>query len=98
MFRKITSIFLIAAFALMFAGCYTQTFVVGNGAQGSTQVEAKQWYILWGLVPLNTVNSNSMAGNADDYTIVTKHTFVDVLMGIVTGIVTVSPKTVRVTR
>lgn len=98
MFKKFVAIFLLVAFAMMFAGCYTQTFVVGNGGQNTTQVEERQWYILWGLVPLNTVNSNAMAGNADNYTIVTQHTFVDVLIGIVTGIVTVSPKTVKVTK
>ncbi len=41
---------------------------------------------------LSTVDAKAMAGGADNYTIVTQHSFVNFVIGIVTGIVTVYPK------
>jgi hypothetical protein len=96
--KKILTLLILGMFAFSSAGCFTQKFVVGNGAQNNTEMSAKQWYILWGLVPLSTVDAKAMAGGADNYTIVTQHSFVDFVIGIVTGIVTVYPKTVTVTK
>lgn len=78
------------------AGCYSQTFVVGKGAQTAQSESARQWFILWGLVPLNEVNSKTMASGSTDYTIKTEHSFVDMVISAFTGIVTVSCKTVEV--
>lgn len=82
--------------AVVFAGCYTQTHIVGEGAKGGTVVEAKNWYALWGLVPINTVNTKAMAEGNSNYTIKTEQTFVDSIIGLFTGIVTISPRTVEV--
>jgi hypothetical protein len=54
---------------------------------------------LWviALVPINEIDSNSMAGGATDYTIKTQQTFVDGLISAVTGgIITI--RTVTVTK
>jgi hypothetical protein len=96
MYKKIIALFIICTF--LFSGCYTMTHKVGNGAQGNTTTEERAWYILWGLVPINNVDSQAMAGGASDYTIVTQATVVDVIIGAFTGIVTVAPRTVKVTK
>lgn len=84
--------------SVLFTSCYTLTHTVGSGAAGSEKVAKKQWYALWGLVPINTVDSKEMAAGATNYTIVTKHSFVDLVIGFFTSIVTIQPKTVEVTK
>jgi len=79
-------------------GCFTHNHTVGSGAAGANSTESKQWYILFGLVPLNTVDSKAMAGGAANYTIKTQQSFVDVVIGFFTSIVTVYPQTVTVTK
>jgi len=89
---------LIVLFAFVFtiAGCYTNHHIIGDGPQGKTELSEKQWYILWGLVPLNTVDTNKMAGDVTDYEITTQHSFVDLLISAITGIVTIQVKSVTV--
>jgi hypothetical protein len=96
MFRKITAILLISAFALFMVGCMTHVHKVGNGAQGFEQMEKRQWYILWGLVPLNDIDTNQMAADAADYTIETQVKPLDVVMNIFTSYITVYSRTVTV--
>ncbi|HUU46065.1 MAG TPA: hypothetical protein VM118_10070 [Acidobacteriota bacterium] len=80
-------------------GCAAHTHVVGRGGgdpyDGQT-IEKRQWYILWGLVPLNEVNTDEMVGTADDYTIETEQSALDVIMNIFTGMVTIYSRTVTV--
>ncbi len=95
MFKKIICILVITSF-LFLAGCYTIKHDVGNGAQGNTTVSERQWFVLWGLVPINDVDSKAMAGGATDYEITTQMTFVDVIIGAFTGLITVAPMSVTV--
>jgi len=81
---------------LILAGCATHIHQVGNGAQGNNVVEARQWYILFGLAPLNTVDTNQMAGDATDYEIKTEITVLDFIFNIFTSYVTVNSRTVTV--
>ncbi len=94
--KKLFAILLLVVFSFYATGCYTMHHVVGEGAKGSQVEEARQWYVLWGLVPINEVDSKEMADGAENYKITTQHTFVDVVIGIFTGIITVMPKTVKV--
>lgn len=95
--KRFFSIILIFSFlTLSLSACYTNTHVVGQGAQGTEEVEAKQWYALFGLVAITDHDSKEMAGGASDYTITTQHTFIDMLIGAFTGIVTIQPMTVKV--
>ena len=71
---------------------------VGAGPSTGQAAEARQWYILWGLVPLNDVDSQAMAAGATDYEIQTEQSFLDVVMNIFTGIITVYSRTVTVTQ
>ena len=54
------------AFLLFMVGCAAHTHQVGAGAQGSETIEARQWYVLWGLVPVNDVDTHAMAAGATD--------------------------------
>ena len=83
---------------LLLAGCSAHTHMVGSGASGFEKTEARQWYVLWGLIPINEVDAGTMAGGADDYTIHTEVSFIDILIGMVATYVTVSSRTVTVTK
>ena len=61
-------------------------------------MSARQWYILWGLVPLNDVDTTELAGGSVNYEIDTEQGFLDIVINIFTGIVTVNSRTVTVTR
>lgn len=82
---------------LVSSGCMAHRHVVGNGGSGQTE-EARQWYVLWGLVPINNVDSQQMAGGSSNYTIETEITPLDFVINIFTSFVTVYSRTVSVTR
>ena len=96
MIKKIISLAVISAFLL--TSCYTINHKVGQGAQGNNVTTERQWYVLWGLVPINNVDSKQLAGGATDYTVKTEMTFVDVVIGAFTSIITVTPMSVSVTK
>jgi predicted small secreted protein len=80
---------------VVLTSCFTTTHVVGSGGTGET-TKAKQWFALWGLVPINSVNTQQMAAGKTDYTVTTKFTFGDMVIGAITGIVTIRPMSVEV--
>jgi Bor protein len=82
---------------LLIMGCSAHTHIVGDGGQ-ETQVNARQWYILWGLVPLNKVETKDMAEGAENYTVYTRMNFLDFLINIPTSLITVNSRTVSVTK
>lgn len=96
--KKLATIMLIAVLSLSMVGCYMFEHQVGKGAQTGMKVEKKQWFILWGLVPINQVDSQAMAKGASDYTVKTEMSPVDVVVSIVTSWITVYPQTVTVTK
>ena len=65
---------------LLVTGCAGHIHRVGNGAQGNEVVVARQWYVLFGLVPTNRVDTNAMAGTATDYEIRTGYTVFDLFV------------------
>lgn len=95
MLRKFSAAVLILGI-LFIAGCSTHIHKVGNGAQGSGMIEARQWYVLWGFVPINQVDTAVMAGAATDYEITTEFTALDFIINVFTGVVTVNSRTVTV--
>ncbi len=95
------NLFVKAVFVILIAttmtSCYVQTSVVGQGGQGKETV--KQWnhYLINGLIPVGVSKPEQMAGGAKDYTVVTKHSFLNGLVsGITFGIY--SPTTTIVTK
>ncbi|MGC8898799.1 MAG: Bor/Iss family lipoprotein [Bacteroidota bacterium] len=95
--KKLVAVVLLFAILVM-TGCMTHVHVIGAGAKGGTMEQARQWYILWGLVPLNNVDTRTMAAGAKDYTIKTEISPMDFLLNIFTSWVTVYSRTVAVTR
>jgi hypothetical protein len=82
------------------SGCYTMNNTIGSGApDGAPVAEDRQWFLLWGLLPLNNVDGGQMAqqkGLRTNYTIQTQQSFIDVLLNIFTGFVTVYSRDVKV--
>ncbi len=95
MLRKFSALVLILGL-LFVIGCSTHVHTVGDGPQGNDMIESRQWYVLWGLVPMNVVDTNAMAGAATDYEITTEHTALDFIINVFTGAVTISSRTVTV--
>ncbi len=96
--RNIRTALLALISAALLTACAVHTHQVGDGAQSGVEMKQKQWYILWGLVPLNEVDSAVLAEGADDYTIRTAKEVDDVLINIFTGYVTIHSRTVTVTK
>ena len=69
--------FSIVTMLLFAVGCATHVHTVGNGPQTQQVESARQWFILFGLVPLNTVDTNAMIGNAANYEIKTQQAPID---------------------
>ena len=95
MLTKLSAALLIVAM-LCVIGCAAHVHKVGNGAQGTEFMAERQWYVLWGLVPVNDVDTHAMAAGATDYEIVTEYTLVDGVISIFTNVVTVQCRTVSV--
>lgn len=82
---------------LVLSSCYNYTCVVGKGAQGNVQISQWNNYLIFGLVDAGVSDSKAMADGAIDYTVHTRHTFVNGLIsGITFGIYT--PTTTTVTK
>ncbi|MFQ5570801.1 MAG: Bor/Iss family lipoprotein [Rhodothermales bacterium] len=99
--KKVQSILCMAlfVFGMMFSsGCMLHTHVVGSGASQGDIQEARQWYILWGLVPINEVDTADMTTGSSNYVIETQVTPLDFVINIFTGIVTVYSRSVTVTK
>jgi Bor protein len=83
---------------LAVSSCYTMNHKVGTGGANATSQDERQWWVLWGLVPINNVDSQTMAGGATNYTVTTEFTVLDVIINFFTSIVTVATQTVTVTK
>ena len=58
--NKLITITLIIS--MLFISCATHLHTVGYGPQIGVKATARQYYLLWGLVPINTIDTNEMAG------------------------------------
>lgn len=88
---------MLALVAFSVTSCYTYTFNVGQGAQKGVEVKGKNHYLIGGLATISTSEPAKLAGDAKDYQVTIKHTFVDGLINAITfGIYT--PTTTIVTK
>ncbi len=94
--KRVTAMLLMTSLVLLLVGCSAHIHTIGKGAQGSNTIEQRQWYVLWGIVPINDVDTSQMT-TASDYTIETEQSALDVIINIFTGIITVYSRTVTVT-
>lgn len=95
--NKLVAVLLILSF-LFLVGCTAHIHKIGTGAENNDQTQARQWYILFGLVPLNEVDTNEMAENAANYEIKTETSAIDILLNIITSYVTITSRTVTVSK
>ena len=95
MFRKFSVVLLIVAM-LFVIGCAAHVHKVGEGAQGNDITMARQWYVLWGIVPINEVDTNAMAEGVTDYEITTSVTPIDFVISAVLGNISINCRTVTV--
>ena len=90
--NKLITIILIIS--MLFVGCATHLHNVGYGPQTGIKVTSRQFYLFYGLVPLNSVNTNEMAGidlNGNyitDYEIKTQTGPIDILLAFGLGLFT----------
>ena len=85
------------ASSILLTSCYSYTSVVGTGAQGNSETTEWNHYVVYGLAPIGVSDSKAMAGGAENYTVTTKHSFVNGLVAAITfGIYT--PTTTTVTK
>ncbi len=96
--KRIVVMLLLAVMTVTALGCSAHVHKVGSGAQGMEAQSARQWYVLFGLVPINQVDTGTMAGPVADYEIKTEQSVVDFIITMFTGIVTVNCRTVTVTK
>lgn len=89
---------LLSVAVLTTTSCYSLHHTVGTGAQGAAETEERQWYALWGLVPLGKIDSKSLAGTATNYSVHTEWSFLDIVINIFTGFVTITSRTITVTK
>ena len=79
-------------------GCHVHSHRVGGGATGIGEESARQYYILFGLLQLNEVNVQRMAGDLSSYDVRTESGLVDFLISAVLFPVTMTTRTVTVER
>ena len=103
--NKLIAITLIIS--MLFISCATHLHTVGYGPQTGVKATARQYYLLYGLVPLNTVDTNEMAGTdivgnqIEDYEIQTQFGVLDITINWISLFTTglfISSRTVTVTK
>lgn len=83
-------------FALAAAGCVGHTHVVGLGSTGSNAVTERQFYLFFGLVPVNDVDSQRLAPDLTSYTVETCFGLGDLLLAPVLLPLTVTSRSVTI--
>ena len=99
---------IILSISMLFISCATHLHTVGHGSQIGVKVTARQYYLLWGLIPLNTVDANEMAGTdingnqIENYEIQTQFGVLDIAINWISLATTagffISSRTVTVTQ
>lgn len=89
----------------LFSSCMATMHTVGKGGKGDCKsvgqydAEKKQWYWLFGALPLNKVDSKELAGGAQNYTIRTTNSLIDYLIDIPgTYLLGIRSQTIRVSK
>ena len=75
---------LIFGVAIMMTSCYTFTATVGKGPQTGVKIVAHNHYLINGLAPISTANTNQLVGDSKDYSITVSHSFIDGFLNAIT--------------
>ena len=90
-------IILLSIISIFAVSCsYQHRHSVGNGPQTGVTLTRKQWYALWGLVPVNDVDVEKLAGGSENYEIYTRSNAGDFFINLFTGIIGFTSRTVTV--
>ena len=87
--------------SLFLIGCSTHVHTVGTGPQTGVSNTARQFYLLYGLIPLNSVDTGAMAEGAANYEIQTQVGPMDVVINVASAVAIagiVSSRSVTVTK
>lgn len=104
--RKLIAVALIASFSF-FTGCYTMKYAappqsnvttVSESTTTSFKKSVKVWYALWGAVPISENSTEKLIAdnNLKEVRVTTQIKFVDYIIGIFTGLVSIVPATMTV--
>lgn len=98
MLKKLSGVLLIIAMVFV-VGCSAHTHKVGHGAVlNRLTVVERQWYLLYGLVPINEVDTHAMVDGKRNYEITTQVTPVDAFYQVLFSPMTITCRTVTVRR
>ncbi|MCX5803500.1 MAG: hypothetical protein NTU69_08230 [Proteobacteria bacterium] len=99
--RVIAAIVCLGFMITMFSSCSTIN-VTGNAKlipstqEGTKIAEKRVWYALWGLVPISNNTTDDIVPANTNVRVETKYTFLDVVISIFTGLVTINCHTAEV--
>ena len=83
--NKFISFALLTLLCLSLTSCYTVSYAVGTGSQTGETIVEKNHFLVSGLAPLKTADPTKMAGDAKNYQVTIKHSFVDGLFSFITS-------------
>ena len=83
--NKFLSFAMVCFLSLSMTSCYTVSYAVGAGSQTGVTVVEKNHFLVAGLAPIKIADPTKMAGDAKDYQVIIKHSFVDGLFNILTS-------------
>lgn len=83
--NKFLSFAVVCLLSLSMSSCYTLTYAVGSGAQTGETITEKNHYLVSGLATIKTSDPTKMAGDAKNYQVIIKHSFVDGLINVLTS-------------
>ena len=98
--KKVVVMIMIVS-SLFLIGCSTHIHTVGTGPQTGVSNTARQFYLLYGLIPLNSVDTGAMAGGAANYEIQTQVGPMDLVINVASAVAIagiVSSRSVTVTK
>ena len=98
---KKTIVMIMIVSSLFLIGCSTHVHTVGTGPQTGVSNTARQFYLLYGLIPLNSVDTGAMAEGAANYEIQTQVGPMDLVINVASAVAIagiVSSRSVTVTK
>lgn len=87
---------LVCSSTLLNGSCVSHSHRVGLGPTDLGATSARQFYILFGLIPTNEVNVQRMASDLTSYTIETEYSLLDLLLQPLLLPLTMTSRTVTV--
>ena len=96
--RALLLVFLVVLAALPLGGCHVHQHRVGGGPVGAGEDSMRQYYLLFGLVSLNEVDSQRLTRDLTSYEITTEFAWTDMFLLPLLLPLTVTTRTVTVAR